>query len=558
MRGRWSTKHDALKGHQAVAGGNAPGRVPTRRPTLQGSQMRVRGGRTLLRQGLFSDPFRVGGMGVSGGVAPGYYMNPLRGFSVAYFVPLRETSRRPVMPTLHNKLRRQLGLGSAAAAVAGEAIGVGIFLTPAGMARQLGSPFWLLMVWLLMGLMAVAGSLCFGGLAARYPEAGGAYVYLREAFGARLAYLYGWMQLLVMDPGVTASLAVGMAAYTASVTHITVLEQKVLGIAAIFGLAALNMRGTRLGAGLLQGLTWLKISALALLPVWALAFGLGDWSHFTPLVTPRSGSAPLFGALAASSMAAFYSFGGWWDATKIAGEVREPERNMPRALVLGVLVVTSVYILITGVFIYLVPIERIASGETFMAQAGGRLFGAAGATIMAALVVLCVLACITALLMLSPRVYYAMARDGLFFEAIAKTHPTYGTPARAIAIQAILASLLVALGTFNQIVAYFVFVAVAFLGLIVAGLFRLARRASAAPGHSDLAVAGVEPPSSCIRVPGFPYTPISFLLLTALMLLLIASRSPRQALLGVLVVSLGVPAFQLVRKSEGARVRCEG
>jgi len=442
-------------------------------------------------------------------------------------------NRKPTMPSPQTQLRRQLGLASATAAVAAEAIGVGIFLTPAGMARQLGSPFWLLAVWLGMGLMAVAGSLCFGGLAARYPEAGGAYVYLREAFGPRLAFLYGWMQLLVMDPGVTASLAVGMAAYAGSVTHLTNGQQKVLGIAAILALAALNMRGTRLGADLLQALTWLKISALALLPVWALALGLGSWSHFTPCVTPRTGSTPLFAALAAGAMAAFYSFGGWWEATKIAGEVREPERNMPRALVLGVIVVTVVYVLVTGVFIYLVPIERITSDETFMAQAGERLFGAAGATILAALVVLCVLACIAALLMLSPRVYYAMARDGLFFEAIAKIHPTFGTPARAIAIQAALACLLVALGTFNQIVAYFVFVAVLFLGLTVAGLFRLGARVDA---------------GSRSRVPGFPYTPISFLLLVCLMLLLLASRSPRQAFLGVFVVALGIPAFEFVRK----------
>jgi APA family basic amino acid/polyamine antiporter len=401
------------------------------------------------------------------------------------------------------------------------------------MARQLGSPFWLLMVWLVMGLMAVAGGLCFGGLAARYPEAGGLYVYLREAFGPRLAFLYGWMQLLVMDPGVTASLAVGMAAYAASVTHITALEQKILGIGAILSLAAINMRSTRLGAGILQGLTWVKISALALLPVWALAFGLGSWSHFTPFVSPHSSSMPLFAALAASSMAAFYSFGGWWDATKIAGEMREPERNMPRALMLGILAVTLIYILVTGVFIYLVPIQQIASGETFMAQAGGRLFGAAGAAIMSALVVLCVLACMTALLMLSPRVYYAMARDGLFFDAVARTHPTYGTPARAIALQAILASLLVALGTFNQIVAYFVFVAVAFLGLTVAGLFRLD-----SPDHHG----------PRLHIPGFPYTPLVFLALVTLVLFLLASSSPRQAFLGVLVVLLGVPAFGLVRK----------
>jgi len=430
-------------------------------------------------------------------------------------------------------LQRRLGLASAAAAVAGEAIGVGIFLTPAGMARQLGSPFWLLMVWLLMGLMAVAGALSFGGLAARYPEAGGAYVYLREAFGPRLAFLYGWMQLLVIDPGVTASLAVGMAAYTASVTHITLIQQKVLGIAVILVLAAVNIRATRLGAGFLQGLTWLKIGALGLVVVWALALGLGDWSHFAPFVAQRPGSSPLFAALAASSMAAFYSFGGWWEATKIAEEIRQPERNMPLALMLGVIAVTLVYILITGVFVYLVPIARITSDETFMAQAGGRLFGAAGAAIMAALVVLCVLACMAALLMLSPRVYYAMARDGLFFHQVARLHPRYGTPARAIGVQAILASLLVAIGTFNQIVAYFVFVAVVFLGLTVAGLFRL---------------EAFKREGARLRVPGFPYTPLAFLGLVALMLFLLASRAPIQALLGVMVVLIGVPAFRLVQK----------
>ncbi len=429
-------------------------------------------------------------------------------------------------------MQRRLGLASAAAAVAGEAIGVGIFLTPAGMARQLGSPFWLLMVWLVMGLMAVAGALSFGGLAARYPEAGGAYVYLREAYGPRLAFLYGWMQLLVIDPGVTASLAVGMAAYTASVTNITLTEQKALGIGVILLLAAVNIRATRLGAGFLQGLTWLKIGSLALVVVWALALGLGDWSHFTPFVAQRPGSSPLFIALAAGSMAAFYSFGGWWEATKISEEVQQPERNLPRALMLGVVAVTLVYILITGVFVYLVPIARITSDETFMAQAGKQLFGTAGAATMAALVVLCVLACMAALLMLSPRVYYAMARDGLFFRQVAQLHPRYDTPARAIAIQAILASLLVGIGTFNQIVAYFVFVAVVFLGLTVAGIFRL---------------EAFKTKDARFRVPGFPFTPLAFLVLVAVMLFLLAFHEPIQASLGVLVVLLGVPAFRLVK-----------
>ncbi len=409
---------------------------------------------------------------------------------------------------------------------------MGIFLTPAGMARQLGSPFWLLMVWLVMGLMAVAGALCFGGLAARYPEAGGGYVYLREAFGPRLAFLYGWMQLLVLDPGVTASLAIGMAAYTATVTHLSPGAQKVLGIGVILGLAALNIRETRLGAGFLQAFAWLKIAALGLLPVWAVALRLGDWSQFMPFIAQRPGSMPLFAALAGSSMAAFYSFGGWWDAAKIAGEVRNPERTMPRALMLGVVAVTLVYILVTGVFVYLVPFQRITSDETFMAQAGQRLFGPSGAGIMAALVILCVLGSMAALLTLSPRVYFAMARDGLFFQSVAQIHPRYGTPARAIAVQAILASLLVAIGTFTQIVAYFVFVAVVFLGLTVAGVFRL---------RAD--VTG----SARLRVPGYPYTPLAFLMLVALLLVLLAGHNPLQAFLGVAMVIVGIPAFRLVR-----------
>ncbi|HZT70866.1 MAG TPA: amino acid permease [Terriglobia bacterium] len=435
-------------------------------------------------------------------------------------------------PDRQRYLDRRLGLGSATAAVAGEVIGVGIFLTPAGMARQLGSPFWLLIVWLFMGVMALAGALCFGGLAARFPAAGGAYVYLREAYGPRLAFLYGWMQLLVIDPGVTASLAVGMAAYTATIIHLSSAEQKMLGISAILILAAVNMRGARLGGGVLQLLTWLKIAALAFIPVWAIAFGRGNWAHFSPFISQRPGSVPLFLALAGGCTGAFYSFGGWWEATKISEEVRDPQWVMPRALVIGVSVVILVYILVSAVFIYLVPIGQIRSDETFMAQAGRRLFGPGGGDVMAALVVLCVAGSIAALMMLSPRVYYSMARDGLFFHAVAEVHPRFGTPAHAIAVQCVLASLLVLIGTFSQIVAYFVFVAVAFLGLTVAGIIWLRLRS---------------PNGLLLRVPGYPYTPLAFLTLVAFLLVLLAAHNPLQAFLGVAVVSLGIPAFRLVQ-----------
>src|SRR5215831_5457427 len=191
-------------------------------------------------------------------------------------------AQAPRSATNPGGLHRQLGLGSAAAAVAGEAIAVGIFLTPAGMAKALGSPFWLLAAWLFMGAITISGALCFGELSARFPEAGGLYVYLREAYGERIAFLYGWMSLLVMDPGVTAALAVGGAGYGAFIFGWNPLASKLVAIATVAVLCAINMLNTRAGAGFLRYVTWLKLGVLGVIVVWALAFRLGSWTHFSP------------------------------------------------------------------------------------------------------------------------------------------------------------------------------------------------------------------------------------------------------------------------------------
>jgi APA family basic amino acid/polyamine antiporter len=191
------------------------------------------------------------------------------------------------------KLKRQLGLRTATALVVGEVIAVGIFLTPAGMAKSLGSPMWLLLVWLLMGAMAVCGALCYAELAARYPEAGGGYVYLREAYGARVAFLYGWMSLLVMDPGITAALAVGMASYLGYVLHLSPVALKIIAIAAVLALAAINIMGVGLGAWLMRWLTVLKLGLLLLILLWGFGFQLGDWSNFIPFAAQRANSEPL-------------------------------------------------------------------------------------------------------------------------------------------------------------------------------------------------------------------------------------------------------------------------
>jgi basic amino acid/polyamine antiporter, APA family len=424
-------------------------------------------------------------------------------------------------------LARRLGLTTATALVIAEVIGVGIFLTPAGMAKSLGSPFWLLAVWLTMGASAIGGALCFGALAARYPRAGGSYVYLKEAYGPRTAFLYGWLSLLVTDPGVTAALAVGLSSYVGYLVPLSDWGLKGVAVASIFALAAVNMLGASLGSGILRALAALKLGLLGFIVVWGFSMGHGDWSNLSPFWTQRPGSDPLIGALAGALVASFFSFGGWWDASKIAGETRDAERNLPRALVLGVSIVTIVYVAISAVFLYLVSPAQIASDKSaFAALAGEALFGKPGGTIFAAIVIVTVLGSLAAILMVSPRVYYAMARDGLFFPAFAAVDPARGTPTRAVALQAVLASALAVTGSFDQILAYFVVPTVVFVSLTVLAVFKL-RRGSA-----------TTPP---LRTPGYPFSPILFLISILVLIILLVVGNPLQASIGLVVVALGIP-----------------
>ncbi|MEN3327613.1 MAG: basic amino acid/polyamine antiporter, family [Acidobacteriota bacterium] len=432
-------------------------------------------------------------------------------------------------------LKRQIGVRTATALVIGEVIAVGIFLTPAGMAKALGSPMWLLMVWLTMGAMALCGALCYGELSARYPEAGGGYVYLREAYGPAVAFMYGWMAFLVMDPGLTAALAVGLATYAGYGLRLTPLGIKIVAVATIVIVALINIRGVRLGAGFVRTLAFLKLGLLAFVFLWGVGFQLGNWSNFTPFVSRSTNSAPLIGALAGGMVGAFFSFAGWWDLGKLAGEVKNPARTLPRALTYGVIIITIVYVLTSLNFVYLVPLEQVTSGETFAAQAGEVLFGRAGGLIFSLIVVVAVLGSVTAVIMSAPRVYFAMARDGLFVPSVAVLHNRYETPARAIALQAVLASLLVVAGSFNEIVSYFIFVVVIFIGLSVAALFKLRREDA----------NGVR-----FLTPGYPVTPIVFLVMIAALLVLLAGNNPVQAFLGVAVVSLGLPVYLFLYRNK--------
>jgi basic amino acid/polyamine antiporter, APA family len=368
---------------------------------------------------------------------------------------------------------RQLGLAAAIAAVTGEAIALGIFLTPAKMAKSLGSPLLLAAVWCGMAVVMACGALGYAELAVRFPEAGGAYVFLRQGYGERVAFLFGWTSAAVMDPGLAAVLAVGAAEYVKALVPLSSRAVALVPAAILLALAAVNILGTRLSGRVMAAANLLKIAVLLALVVWALAGGRGSLANLLPLAARRPGSPPLLPALAGAIVFALFSFGGWWDAAKLAGEIRDPARNLPRALTAGVLLVSAVYLAVSFAFLYVVPLERVVPSTDFVAQFGNALFGVWGKQILSAAVLLSVLGGLLALTLCAPRVYYAMARDGAFFSPFGRLHPRFGTPVYAILWQTGVALLLLALGAFDRIVAYFIVAAVAFIALSVSALFRL-------------------------------------------------------------------------------------
>jgi basic amino acid/polyamine antiporter, APA family len=425
---------------------------------------------------------------------------------------------------------RSLGLVPATCLIVGQVVGIGIFLTPAEMARGLGASGLVYSMWLLAGVMALAGALCYGELASRFPEAGGAYVYIREAYGEPFAFLYGWKCLLVMDPGITAALAAGLAEYVAYLVPLDPAGKKVVSVVVILLVAALTAAGTRLAASTLVLVTGLKLGLLAVIVVWGFAAGGVEWSRVLPAFARPADAAPLVAALAGGFVSAFFSYGGWWEAARMAGEVRDPQRTLPRAFVLGIAVVTVAYVLTSAVFLGLVASAGTRDADAFAARVGERLFGPAGGIVLALGVVVSVVGSLGAVMLLSPRLYVALAQDGLFPARFSRLHPRFGTPATAIALQAGLAVVLVLVGTFSEIVAYFVFVTVAFIAASVAALYRL-------------------PPSSQgFRTPLRAVTPAVFVALSLLLLALLAAGRPKQAFLGVAVVALGAPFYVLLRR----------
>jgi basic amino acid/polyamine antiporter, APA family len=430
---------------------------------------------------------------------------------------------------------RQMGAWAATAVVTGEAISLGIFLTPAGMARSLGSPALLGAVWCGMALITLAGAVCFTELAVRSPQTGGEYVYLRQGFGRRVAFLYGWMAAVVMYPGVAAALCVGLVPYVQSLIPLPGWLAAWLPALILLALGALNYAGTRISSGLMSTLNWLKVPVLVGLVGWAVVSGHASLANLAPLTQRRAGSDPLTDAIAGAAISAFFCFGGWWEAGKIAGDVRDPRRTLPIAFTAGVLIVTAIYLLVSFAFVAVVPMEQIQNNTAFVAQFGQALFGAAGGRVLSACVLLCVLGGLMVLSMAVPRVTYALACEeagssghARVLRVFARLHPRFGSPANAVLLQTGMALAVLALGAFDRILAFIIFSAVVFLALTVATLFRVA-----------------EP----VRRWWFPLAPIVFLVGSGVLAVMLLMHSPWPSLLGAGVVLLGMPVRWLLLRN---------
>lgn len=434
-------------------------------------------------------------------------------------------------------LKRELGLGAAIAAVCGESVALGIFLTPAAMAKSLGSPLLLLGVWCAMAVMACAGALCFAELAITLPEAGGAYVYLRHFFGQKLAFLYGWMCIVVMDAGLAAALAVGASAYVATLVPAAAKWPIITAGLLLTAIAACNYCGTRVGGRFMAAANWLKLIVIGFLIAWAFAGQRGTAANLLPLAERRPGSDLLIIGIAGAFINAFFSYGGWWEVTKLAGEIREPRTNLPRALMVGVLTVTLVYVGLSAAFLYVVPLEQVTSNPAFVAQFGQALFGRAGSVVLCVCILISVVGGLTALTMAAPRVYFAMAQNGQFFQVFGQLHPKFGSPANAILLQLFCSLTVLGLGAFDKILSYIIFAAVIFLAVTVGAVFRLPQAR---------------------REFWYPWAPVLFIACCVIVDGMIVMRNPLEAALGIGVVALGYPLYwKMKRKDEVRSVKGE-
>ena len=429
-------------------------------------------------------------------------------------------------------LVRGLGPLAALMLVAGAVIGTGIFVSPSIVAREVGAPGLSLLVWGVCGVLALAGGLCFAELGAAIPRSGGTYAFLYRAFGQRwLPFLFGWSMFAVVLTGVMAAVATAFAIYAGHflgrVMPYGIWTQRAVAIGCIVFLTAMNVVGVRVGGRIQVVFTLAKITGVVLLIGAGLALGEGT-GGFAP-VLPGTGSGETIAAFGIAMIVALFAYNGWWYSTFVAAEVREPGRSIPFSIMGGMAIVLIVYLLANIVYLTVVPFEMLQASERPAADVMTVLLGQRGGDVIAAAVMLSAFGTVNAQLLSIPRVYFAMARDGLFFDAVARVHPRYRTPAVAIALQGSVACVLAFTGTFQQIITYTAFPNYAFLTLGVVSLIVLRRREPELPRP--------------FRVPLYPFTPLLFIAIFGWYLVNSLQHSFRDTMVGIALTLAGLPLY---------------
>lgn len=481
-------------------------------------------------------------------------------------------SDRPAAQHPHAEFVKALTLTDATMLVAGSMIGSGIFIVSADISRTLGSPGWLLLAWLLTGVITVLGALAFGELAAMYPRAGGMYTFLRESMGPLMGFLYGWTLFIVIQTGTIAAVAVGFGKFlgvlfpaitadrwlfavdlrtSGSTIEFGLSWQRVAALVSIWVLTWINLRGVKEGKWVQTVLTFIKTASLAALILLALSIGRNSdaiAANFGP--GKLFAGTPDFGALfvvtfGSALVGSLFSADSWHSPTFAAAEVQNPARNLPLALLTGTLLVSLLYVLANVSYLVVLPLHGAVDGATVMARGIDHatqdrvatavmesIFGANGSLLMAGAILISTFGCNNGLILSGARVYYAMARDGLFF-ARAGELSAHGVPAYALVVQSVWTSLLCLTGTYNQLLDYVIFAALLFYALTTIGLFLLRHQRPNEPRP--------------YKALGYPVLPALYVLSASgvAVTLLLAGKTRIQALSGLVIVLLGVPVYMI-------------
>jgi APA family basic amino acid/polyamine antiporter len=419
-------------------------------------------------------------------------------------------------------LRQSIGLWRASAIVAGTIIGASIFRQPSDIIRAVPAEGAAISIWLASGLLTLIGALVIAELASVWPASGGVYVFLRRAFSPAAGFLWGWAMFWSMHTGIAAAIAMVFASYVGTFVALGETETRLAAIAGLAGVSAVNYVGVRQGAALQAALTLVKVVALVAVIAVALVFGLPAPPE------PATAGAITSGGVFEALVAGLFAYGGWHMVSYTAGETIDPVRTIPRALLVGTLTVTVLYVLVNLAYLHVLPMQRVADSTRIAAELVEQIFGAAGGRVVAAAVMLSALGALNGVILAGPRVYQAMAADGLLFRWAAALHPRFGTPHRALLLQAAWGVVLILTGTYRALFTRVVYTEWIFFAMLALALFTLRRRPDYAPAY---------------RAWGFPVLPALFIGSSLAIVANQIVREPREAGLGLGIVLLGLPAY---------------